>query len=278
MNDHLNVLRHYYHAFKAGIREQLKPRNIHVRLPGGSQFNIARADEIAERISHGTYEVDVLRFIRRVLKPGMVALDLGAHCGYFTLLMREAVGPGGQVHSFEPSPCTYRRLLGNIRRNHFTNVFACETALGLREGWITFNAYKGVRAAYSTLGTPPFPHSVRTEVPVTTLDLYTSRQSVGHIDLAKMDVEGSELEVLQGARRLLESRAVKVLVFEVSDIRLESRATSSAALLDYLMQLDYTLHDLNNEGRLTPISQQVTYGYQNLVATAPGLQLDALTA
>lgn len=278
MNDRLNPLRHRYHAFKAAVREQLKLKTTNVRLPRGSRFAIPRVDEIAERIANGTYEIDVVRFLGGALKPGMVAFDLGAHCGYFTLLMREAVGADGQVHSFEPSPRTYRRLTANVRRNGYSNVFARESAVGSQVGSLTLNTYNNSRAAYATLGTPPFPDSIAARVPVTTLDLYSAQPGIGQVDLVKMDVEGSELEVLKGARQLLESRRLKVIVFEASDATLASRGTNSAAVLDYLRQLNYSLFDLNDDGGLMPISQQASYIYHNLVAVAPGAQIDVFIA
>jgi FkbM family methyltransferase len=278
VNHRLNVLRGYYHQLKAGARELVKPRTIHVRLPKGSSFSIPRADEIAERIATQKYETDVVRFFQRVLTARAIAFDLGAHCGYFSLLMREGVGPEGEVHSFEPSPATFRRLSANIRRNHFENVHARQSAVGAQDGRIILNAYNGERAAYSTLGTPPFPDSIGVEVPMTSLDQYAEQQSITQIDLLKMDVEGSELEVLKGAARLLAKCALKIMVFEVNDIRLASRATTSAALLGHLKTLNYALYDLDEQGRLRPAKQKNTYDYQNLVAVAPGTQVDACLA
>jgi FkbM family methyltransferase len=270
----LNGLRHYYHAFKAGLRERLQPRNLDVRLPGGSRFIIPRKDEIAERIFRGTYEAGVRRFMSKVLKPGMTAFDLGAHCGYFTLVMREAVGMQGEVHSFEPSPRTYRRLLTNIGRNKFANVSATEAALAAKEGTLTFHSFTGERAAYSTLGHPPFPDSKQIEVRTTTLDHYATLHSISRIDLLKMDVEGAELDVLHGAHHLLETHALKALIFEVNDAWLKPRGTSSAALLAYLRELGYLLYDLDEDGHPTPLQQQLSYDYTNLVAVAPGIQFD----
>jgi FkbM family methyltransferase len=278
MPSRMDVLRGYYHGFKAGIREQLKPRTTHVRLPGGSRFAIPRIDEIAERTALGTYEQDVVQFLRRALKPGMVAFDLGAHCGYFTLLMREAVGPGGQVHSFEPSPQTYKRLATNIRSNRYSNVFGRNAAVGAQPGSLTLNTYVNSRAAYSTFGTPPFPGSIAARVPVTSLDLYTSEHAIERVHLAKMDVEGSELEVLKGAQRLLEKFAVQVFVFEVSDLRLQSRGTSSRALIEAFRRWNYSLHQLDSDGMLVPFTQQSSYDYENLIAVAPGVSTDGLEA
>lgn len=73
-------------------------------------------------------------------KPGDTFLDVGANVGYFTLLASRAVGPGGSVHAFEPSPLLCQRLVADLRRNPFaTNVTVHQVAVSDHRGtgWLS---------------------------------------------------------------------------------------------------------------------------------------------
>ena len=69
---------------------------------------------------HGVWEAEELRVFRRMLRPGDLVLDLGAHVGVYTLAAAEAVGAQGRVHAFEPHP----RNAGLLRRSLEVNGFA----------------------------------------------------------------------------------------------------------------------------------------------------------
>ena len=78
----------------------------------------------------GVWEPNATAVVKRLLHPGDVFVDLGAHTGYFTLLAADLVGATGHVFAFEPSPERYRELLRNLERNCKTNVSAFERAAG----------------------------------------------------------------------------------------------------------------------------------------------------
>lgn len=136
------------------------------------------------------------------LRPGMVAIDCGAHIGEYTLLFASLVGPEGEVHAFEPDPRVFAILQENISRNDLKNVWAHEKALGDAEGEAEFllapDATASSLARFAAEG-----KGERVKVPLTSLDVYVQEMDLKRVDAMKIDVEGSEETVLAGAEWVL---------------------------------------------------------------------------
>jgi FkbM family methyltransferase len=133
-------------------------------------------------------ERDVLR---RLLRPGMRAVDVGANIGYYLLLIESRIGPGGAVACFEPEPDNLRELERNVRANRLENVRVFAAAVGAEDGRVAMRT--GINAAVAGEGGGDF------SVPLLRLDSALE----GPVDFMKIDVEGYEGHVLEGARRLL---------------------------------------------------------------------------
>ena len=153
---------------------------------------------IATRSSffRGTYEVGQTRAFAASVKACDVVYDVGAHYGYYTLLASDLVGPLGKVLAFEPSPANLSYLRTHVAINECRNVSIMETAISNYEGKARFENRTGSgRGHLSAAGL--------VEVPVTSLDAVV--RSAPPPSIMKIDVEGAEMEVLSGARRLLAS-------------------------------------------------------------------------
>jgi len=133
----------------------------------------------------------VPRFLPR---PGGLVVDVGANIGVFTA---RAATRGARVHAFEPNPGPYDRLLRTVRANKLhVNVTARPVAVGARRGWATLTSHE----ASTPLGTI-VTTGAGLPVPVVTLD--EELADVPHIDLLKIDTEGSEVDILRGATQVL---------------------------------------------------------------------------
>lgn len=130
-------------------------------------------------------------------RPGDVVVDGGACWGDTTLWYADLVGPSGQVHAFEIDPQNLAVLAENLDRNPALagRVTVVDRALGERTGdTVTFDATgPGTRLGSGTT------HCVET----LTVDDHVAR-TAGRLDVLKLDVEGAELSVLEGARRSIE--------------------------------------------------------------------------
>jgi tRNA G37 N-methylase Trm5 len=91
------------------------------------------------------------RAIRKIVRPGSVCLDIGAHIGFYSLLLSRWAGPDGRVASFEPVPYTYSFLLRNLKRNGASNVTPEQAAVGEHVGVVRMSAGKGERLGWSTV-------------------------------------------------------------------------------------------------------------------------------
>jgi FkbM family methyltransferase len=137
----------------------------------------------------GTYEPDVVTVIQRHLRPGMVAVDCGAHIGYHTLLMAKCVGKTGKVYAFEPLPENFSVLCENIALNGYEGIVVAEKkAVGAQTGQQRFR-----RGQWRPDDLDPLT-SVSCldpqgdlEVEVVALDDYFADRRV---DFLKIDVEG----------------------------------------------------------------------------------------
>jgi FkbM family methyltransferase len=149
----------------------------------------------------GTYERDKVELLRRFVKPGMVAYDVGANAGYYTLLLSHLVGPSGRVYAFEPLPENVVNLTHHIHINDLRNCEVVEVAVSDRPGLAGFHA-----AASNSMGALVDGEAVL-RVPTITLDGLVDQAGFMAPDFVKMDVEGAEGMVLAGAQGVLSSRA-----------------------------------------------------------------------
>jgi len=158
---------------------------------------------------------DEIRWMRSVLGPGDVAVDVGAHKGGYTWWMRRLVGDAGRVLAVEPQPTMAAYLRRCVADFDWTNVRVEEVALSSTTG----------RGHLSLPGLDPSPAAslvgaslptggARYEVRTDTLDRLVDAWAPGSpVRLVKCDVEGAELDVFRGAGRTLE-RDRPLLLFE----------------------------------------------------------------
>ncbi len=184
----------------------------------------------------GSFEPNEFNFLDRILKPGMVFVDVGANDGYFTLFAARRVGPSGRVISFEPSSRERGHLERNIALNGLGNVTVVPVALGAAAGHADLHLAQGVHSGHNTLGhfahEDVVPANVE-RVPLETLDAVVSRLGLSCVDVIKIDVEGGEANVLAGARAVLGERR-PILMMEVNDGALRAQGSSERALLQML--------------------------------------------
>ena len=186
----------------------------------------------------GAFEPNELNFLDRLLKPGMVFVDVGANDGYYTLFAARRVGPQGRVVSIEPSSRERGHLERNLARNGTGNVEIVPAALGAALGHADLHLAHGAHSGHNTLGR--FAHdsvvSAGVErVPLETLDAVVTRLRLPRIDVVKIDVEGGEANVIAGARMMLAAMR-PVLMVEVNDGALRAQGSSEAALLEMLRE------------------------------------------
>jgi FkbM family methyltransferase len=165
---------------------------------------LVRTDDTIGRVLaiSGVWEPNGTAAFRRRLAPGDVCVDVGAHVGYFTLLASKLVGDTGHVYAFEPSPSNYNGLRRNLQRNGVTNVTAFPLAAGKGVAQALLHEGPGTNSGRATLR-PVRPDLSAIEEPGVTVEVRPVPSCIPEDDLKrirviKVDVEASELEVLEG--------------------------------------------------------------------------------
>ncbi len=192
----------------------------------------------------GSFEPNEFAFVDRMLKPGMVFIDVGANDGYYTLFAARRVGPAGRVIAVEPSSRERAHLQRNLGRNGLENVQVVAAALGAQAGFVDLHLAHGVHAGHNTLGDFAHDDVVRASserVPLETLDAVVAKHGLSRVDMVKIDVEGGEAGVVAGARHVL-TAARPVLLMELNERALHAQGQSADSLLGLLRnELDYQI-------------------------------------
>jgi FkbM family methyltransferase len=163
----------------------------------------------------GVWEWYVTAAFARLLSPGDVFVDVGANVGYYTKLASRLVGPTGHVYALEPASDSLERLRRNLELDVVSNVTTLNVAAGADEKQVTlFGPASGHDGTSSFLELQHITSepSVTTEVPVRPLHSLLEPAEFDRVKLVKIDVEGYEVEVLQGLEPAFEGRRPTLLV------------------------------------------------------------------
>jgi FkbM family methyltransferase len=182
-------------------------------------------------------------FVDRV-SEGLVVIDIGAHIGIFTLGAASRVGREGRVFAFEPSPDTVDILAHHVALNRCSDrVEVVRAVVSDADGVVPFYVH-GLSMAASlsrdnveALNPERVEAARRVDVPAITLDRFCSERNVRPA-LLKIDVEGAELRVLEGAHDLLQTGS-PVILCEIHPAQMKNCGGSTAAMYAYLERLGY---------------------------------------
>lgn len=193
----------------------------------------------------GVYEIGTLRFLKENLKSGMTFIDVGANIGLLTIVASKLVGEKGKVFAYEPNPPTLEILKRNLWLNRIENVVVREVALGSKSGEFEIYPNWDVNRGGASLvrrGAGESGVNIKVEV----LDI-----EIGKLDLKpsliKIDVEGYEAEVLNGAQMLLDNSTNLSLIIEISSERV-SEGGNSHEIVQKLMSAGFALY-MNAQGK-----------------------------
>ena len=204
-------------AFKA---RNLATRNAAIKVSaGGVKFQIIPEGAIAFHTwSRLRFERAELEFILRVLQPGMTFFDVGANIGLFSLAAGEKLREyRSALYAFEPCALTYTNLKANLLKNKLTAVQAIHAALSDQTGEANLYINASLKDALNSLEDPSYSDAEvvgREVVQTITLDDFVVRENIARVDVMKVDVEGAELQVFRGGRKLLERPDAPLILYE----------------------------------------------------------------
>lgn len=210
-----NELRSYINAFPI---TDYTPHEV----PGGGHFFIDdKEDEIKKWVAAGVqWDAHVLELCKSHVEPGTVVIEVGAHIGTHTVPLSRSVGPWGRVYAFEPQRKLYRELYHNLELNGVTNVVPLRYAIGAGEARIIeMDPPRPGNEGGTSIGAGGDRAELRS------LDSFGFER----VSLIKIDVEGFENAVLDGASETIR-RNRPVIVIEIVGGTLYE--TAAAEVLD----------------------------------------------
>jgi len=202
----------------------------------------------AKSLREGVYEQHVTSFFCSIIKKGMTVVDVGASLGYYTLLAAKRVGNNGKVIAFEPEPYSFEILKRNIQVNGWKNVQIFNIAASDREeqleitspltGLAGSSLHKYLHFRKRTFNCKAVP-----------LDVFFTGESP---DVVKIDVEGAEVRVLRGMRKVL--RDGVQIICEVHPDILSSLGFNVKDVEHILNDFGYKIYIINTDGKLSSAS------------------------
>lgn len=214
----------------------------------GLRLRIYPKNEVFRSIFvRGIYDPNLVVVIKALLPAKGVFFDVGSNMGYCSLLMDKVVGEDGKVFAIEPSERDFLRLVDNVNLNRLDNVNVYRLAISDKIGKVTISIAPEERSALNTLGTEFSNRGIEKvqteEVDSTTLDAFVEKEDLSRIDVIKMDIEGSELKALNGARNTIEEYR-PALIVGVNKSSLKASDASIEEIEKTLRELRYKMYCL----------------------------------
>ncbi|MEM1255652.1 MAG: FkbM family methyltransferase [Cyanobacteria bacterium P01_H01_bin.21] len=203
----------------------------------GLQFH---PDKSNPTFAQGTYELPIQKILAQYLKPGDVFYDIGANIGFFSTLAARLVEKSGHVYAFEPVSQNATRIRRNGELNQFSHIKVFEKAVSKNSGKgnLLLAQHSG-GATLSTVGMPPDMTGL-VQVDLISIDDWVNRKKVKPPSLVKIDVEGAELQVIQGMLDTI--RMFKpILLYEVDASQLAVFQQKQKELDTYVRELGYQI-------------------------------------
>jgi len=220
-------------AMSRKIKDWFKLTFSGIVLPirGGPLVNMKWIAWCGKRFLKGTYEPCKTEAVLKMVGAGQTTFDIGGHVGYYAIIQAQQVGPEGHVFVFEPRPLNISYIKRHVRINKIENVTLIESAVSDLVGDSKFESRVGT-------GTGFLSSEGDLAVKTTTVDVLVQNENYPVPDFIKIDVEGGEIDVLNGATQTITERRPNLLVATHGD-------TEHAFVMKFLAELNYEYEILN---------------------------------
>jgi FkbM family methyltransferase len=213
--------------------------------------------------------------LRRLVRPGMQVIDVGANLGLYSLLLARLVEGSGSVLAFEPEPNLFAILRENCARNDARNITPFQYALGQTSGLTSFH-----RSAFNSGDNRLGKASIGHDPVEVRIERFDDLHPDSRPDFVKIDVQGHEFAALSGMERALSANPKAQVFFEFSPAGLRRAGTDPESLLEFFRQRGFDLYE--TEGARLKRSRNAREldselggaGYTNLLAARGAVATD----
>ena len=208
------------------------PSNFVINIDGMKYYMNKNYSNFALSVST---EPNIFDFIKKTLKPGQTYVDIGCYIGFYALHSAKLVGAEGKVIAIDANPENIEIVKKNVEINKISNLAAYNFAITDKDGYSDFYLTK-LSAANSLQKRELFPTIAKIKIQTSTLDTLDSLKSIDEIDLLKIDIEGSEVDCLKGARHVLE---------KTRNIIVECHSTQNKHRVEKFLQKNFSVKELD---------------------------------
>lgn len=200
-------------------------------------------------LMNGFWEMWVTQAICDYVKPGMRAIDVGANCGYFTVLLSELVGDKGFVQAYEPQP----RLGELLRKTLDVNGFrqASVSAAAVAESSYAASTLYVNETHLGSAAISAGRHINEEPIPIATVSLDEDGFYVQGVDFVKIDVQGAEMRVLRGMKKTIARSPRIAIALEFTAIEHED----PASCLKEIEDMGLTLRAVGTDGLVRALAR-----------------------
>jgi FkbM family methyltransferase len=196
--------------------------------------------EISYHLNQARWYEKEMNVYRSLIAPGQTAVDVGANIGFVTTMLARIVGPSGRILSFEPSPTVFPRLQKTIKANGLANVTALNLGCGASPSIERLHEMSGSSGNASILGDSEVSTKIRVERLDDIPEVWESA-----VSLLKIDAEGYEPKVLEGAHRVLEEHRPIIYLemggdYVSSTVRTVELLTEAGYRTDHVRSIDWS--------------------------------------
>ena len=205
----------------------------------------------------------------RLLSGDEVFWDVGANVGYFTLVAATALNHRGRIVAFEPGKNAYARLTENLALNPWRNIQTFPLAVTDREGEAVLHLAGDIADSSANLYQAVQVQAGCEVCRTVALDHFLQEENLPPPDLIKLDAEGAELAVLQGAQKLI-NESPPLWLMEMEEKNLRAAGASKAAVVQFLFGCGYRAAHLS-KGRWYATADPAGVKGRNIFWFNPGV-------
>jgi len=204
----------------------------------GIQYELDLSDLVDWYIYFGFKEPSRM-ILYKLVKDGSIIMDIGANVGDISMHFAQYTGDKGQVHSFEPDPTNFSRITKNLSLNNFKNIQLNNVGLGSQQAHLKMIVRDEHNRGMNQLVKEKVKEG-EIGIEIIKLDDYIAAKGIIHIDLIKIDVEGFDFEVLNGASNTLDTIKPDLFI-ELDDRCLKKQGSSARELVAFLNSKSYLI-------------------------------------
>lgn len=240
----------------------------------GVRLQLDLRDLIQRQIFFDLYDREDLRLLRRLVGEGDVVFDVGGNIGFYTVALARRVGPRGRVHVFEPIPENLEGIRRNVRLNGLDDVVVVNAvAVADRETELELYVPESRDNTGWASIVPSETRQQRLVVRAIALDHYVREEGLERVALIKMDIEGAELQALQGMTDLLGGATAPLLYLELNPYLLAKQEISPVSVKQFLDQLGYTLFAVERDTVVEVPPEGAEQRLRNILASKRPVEL-----